>query len=175
MKKSRSYIDIIMNPTRSRIIQYLCAHKQATTGDIAMKLKDISKATLYRHINVLEKNRLLLVTEEHKIRGTVENVYTLNEELINRTGNPQNSKTNVWNLMMNIYRDFDVYFDRNDTKPIEDRIFFNSQTLNLTDKDFDNLTVELQEVINRYSNKEVDKHARNRRLTVISSPGNKKF
>lgn len=175
MKKSRSYIDIIMNPTRSRIIQYLVTHRQATASDIALRLNDISKATLYRHINVLEKNRILLVAEEHKIRGTVEKVYILNEDLINHTGNPQNSKTNVWNLLMNLYRDFDVYFDKSNTRPIDDRIFINSQTLSLSDKDYDGLITELQEVVSRYGTREQDKHARRRRLTIISSPGNKKF
>lgn len=175
MKRSKSYIDIIMNPTRNRIIQYLVTHKQATTSEIAVQLRDVSKATLYRHISILEKNRVLLVIEEHKIRGTIEKVYTLNQELINRTGNAINAKTNIWNMALNLYRDFDVYFSKPDAKPIADRILFDSVSLTLSDEEFDSLMAEVQDIIDRYSDIAPVKQSRNRKLTIISSPGNKKF
>lgn len=175
MKRVKSYIDIIMNPTGNRIIQYLVSHTQSTTSEIAVQLKDVSKATLYRHISILEKNKVLLVIEEHKIRGTTEKVYTLNQDLINRTGDAINAKTNIWNLALNLYKDFDVYFSKPDAKPIADRIFFDSVSLSLSDGEFDRLTAEMQDVIERYRAIAPAKHSRSRKLTIISSPGNKKF
>jgi DNA-binding transcriptional ArsR family regulator len=173
MKKS--YIDLVMNPTRSRIIQYLVTHKQATTSEISMQLKDVSKATLYRNISTLEKNRVLYVIEEHKIRGTVEKVYTLNQEMLSGTGNTSDAKTNAWNFLLSLYRDFDAYFDKSEAKPISDRIFFNTLSLSLSNEDFDSFMSELQGMIERYNSLPTGKNSKARKLTVISSPGMKRF
>lgn len=143
MKRSKSHMDIIMNPTRNRIIQYLISHGQATTSEIALKLSDIPKATLYRHMNVLVKNKILLVVEEHKIRGTVESVYTLNRAMMNGTGDS-------W-------------------------IFFDTVSLNLSDEEYDAMIAEMRALVERFRGESSAKHKKDRKLTIISSPGNKKF
>ncbi len=173
MKKS--YIDLVMNPTRGRIIQYLVTHKQATTSEISLQLKDVSKATLYRNISTLEKNRVLYVIEEHKIRGTVEKVYTLNQEMLSASGNTSDAKTNAWNILMSLYRDFDSYFDKKEAKPITDRIFFNTISLNLSNEAFDSFMAELQDMVERYNSIPSSKTSKARKLTVISSPGMRKL
>ena len=45
--------EILSNPTRMRIIQYLAGHKEGTAKDLAAYMPDVPRRTLYRHINLL--------------------------------------------------------------------------------------------------------------------------
>ncbi|MEG0692803.1 MAG: helix-turn-helix domain-containing protein, partial [Oscillospiraceae bacterium] len=71
---------IVLNPVRLRIIQFLAIHNNSTVFQISNKISDIPKTTLYRHINILEQNNIIKVVSENRIRGTVEKVYSLNNE-----------------------------------------------------------------------------------------------
>ena len=71
---------IVMNPVRIRIAQYLILHEQGTTAQIGEELSDVPKASLYRHMKMLEDAGLIQVVQENKKRGTVEKVYKLNQE-----------------------------------------------------------------------------------------------
>jgi hypothetical protein len=85
------------------------------------------------------------------------------------------ARMNTWNFLLGLYRDFDAYFDKSGVKPISDRIFFNTLSLNLTNEEFDSFMSELQGIIERYNSIPPDKASKARRLTVISSPGMKKL
>ena len=71
---------IVMNPVRMRIAQYLLLHEHGTTVQIGEELSDVPKASLYRHMRILEDAGLIQVVQENKKRGTVEKVYKLNQE-----------------------------------------------------------------------------------------------
>ena len=50
---SRDFADVIMNPVRQRIAQYLILHRTGTVSEIAAALSDVPRPSLYRHMNVL--------------------------------------------------------------------------------------------------------------------------
>ena len=68
----------LSNPTVGRIMQYLFDGKELTTKDIAEYLSDVPVPTIYRHINYLIKNNIVVVKEERKIRGSRERILTPN-------------------------------------------------------------------------------------------------
>jgi DNA-binding transcriptional ArsR family regulator len=69
---------LILHPVRLRIILAL-VEQEMTAGELGAQLTDVSRASLYRHLNTLTENGLLVITEEHRVRNTLERVYTLAE------------------------------------------------------------------------------------------------
>ena len=61
---------IVMNPVRIRIAQYLILHEQGTTAQIGEELSDVPKASLYRHMKMLEDAGLIQVVQENSAAHT---------------------------------------------------------------------------------------------------------
>ena len=70
--------EVVMNPARQRIFQYLLVHDTATVK----ALPDIPAASLYRHVKILMEHGVLQVVEERRVRGTVESVYRLDRDAL---------------------------------------------------------------------------------------------
>ena len=74
--------DVIMNPVRQRIFQYLLVHETCTVKDLRRALPDIPSASLYRHMKLLTDSAVLTVAGENRVRGTVESIYRLNRSAL---------------------------------------------------------------------------------------------
>lgn len=70
----------LLHPVRLRVVQALLGGRALTTNQIADELPDVPKPTLYRHIAALTEARILVISSERPIRGTVERTYRLDEE-----------------------------------------------------------------------------------------------
>lgn len=46
--------EVVMNPVRQRIYQYLLIHEKGTVKEIKKGLPDISGASLYSHIRIIK-------------------------------------------------------------------------------------------------------------------------
>ena len=71
--------DILSNPTRIRIMQYLGVHRESTTKEIAAYMPDVPRRTLYRHINFLVEIGVIKVKETRQVRGGEERVLIDNQ------------------------------------------------------------------------------------------------
>lgn len=74
--------EIVMNPVRQRIFQYLLLHETGTVKEIRKALPDVPGASLYRHMKLLTESGILTVVGENRIRGTVESIYSLNKSAL---------------------------------------------------------------------------------------------
>ena len=74
--------EIVMNPVRQRIFQYLLIHETGTVKEIRKVLPVVPGASLYRHMKILTERNILTVVSENRIRGTVESVYQLNKSAL---------------------------------------------------------------------------------------------
>lgn len=177
MKKNEKNTDvaqIIMNPIRMRIVQYLLLHEYGTTTQMKEELQDIPIASLYRHIKILEENNLILVVKENKIRGTVEKVYQLNKE------NPMGEEVSVNQIMnlvngclLEIMHEFNQYLGKKDLDKLDlqkEMIFLSSCTLLLTDDEFLEFQQKMGELFNQYIYNKQEKNRKARHITFISSP-----
>ena len=115
---------IVMNPVRIRIAQYLILHEQGTTAQIGEELSDVPKASLYRHMKMLEDAGLIQVVQENKKRGTVEKVYKLNQE--NPMGGREPGKEEIAQLIhsscysilrLNVFNLYNILIFVNNTLP----------------------------------------------------------
>ena len=101
-------VEIVMNPARQRIFQYLLVNETGTVKEMRKALPDIPSASLYRHVKILLDNGILTVVEENRIRGTVESVYKLNKKTLE-----QNDSTglSVQASLLRLCGAFAKYFD----------------------------------------------------------------
>jgi DNA-binding transcriptional ArsR family regulator len=163
---------VLMNPIRSRIIQYLSIHKEATVGILSEHISDVPRTTLYRHINILEKSDLIKVISEKKIRGSLEKTYVLNIETYSKENTVENATRNAFGFLMKIYADFDRYFSGNQKKPISEieQIFLGNVSLLLSDEEFKVFMNEMNQVFGKYISNVQDGSRKQRSISIISSP-----
>lgn len=164
----KTNIDVILNPVRVRIIQAFSLKKSITATELYEMIHDVSRTTLYRHINVLLANHILSVQSEKKIRGSVERTFILNHEELSKFNSPENASKNALDFLTYKYTMFQKYFEGNHVDPVKDKIFLGESVLMLSDEEFDQFTKELWELFDKHSFEYSDgRKARN--ISVISS------
>lgn len=72
---TRPASDLMFHPVRIRILVLLNQHGTATTAQLAEWLPNVTRRTLYRHLNELLEGGLIRVAKRERIRGTVERSY----------------------------------------------------------------------------------------------------
>lgn len=159
--------EIVMNPVRQRIFQYLLVHETGTVKDIRKALPDIPSASLYRHMKILTDNAVLTVVGENRIRGTVESIYQLNKsalEIDDADG------AGVQMALLSICASFAKYFAGGHADPRKDMLMLTTCTLTLTDEDFMSFLSEINRLALKYMDIEVRKGSKTRQVTLISAP-----
>lgn len=159
--------EVIMNPIRQRIFQYVLMHERATVKEIRAALPDVPVASLYRHMHVLREYAVLSVAEERRVRGTVENVYQLNRsalELDDKDG------STVQTLLLGICASFARYFSGENADPRRDMLTLTTCTLMLTDDEFLRFLSEVHQIAMKYMHMQADAGAKARQVTLISAP-----
>lgn len=159
--------EVIMNPVRQRIIQYLMVHDKGTVKEIKSKLSDIPTPSLYRHVKILAENSVIVVAEENRIRGTIESVYQLNP---NALVVEDEDGMAVQVSLTSICTAFAKYFASGHANPRKDMFMLTSCTLMLTDDEFGTFLKEINELAMKYISKEPTEGCRPRQVTLISSP-----
>lgn len=159
--------DILSNPTRMRIVQHLQMNKESTTRQIAEDLEDIPAPTIYRHINLLLKEDVLVIKEERKVRGTTERLLALNEGLWSSRGSSDISDL-AYQFLMSIYGSFREYGSESGRDPVADRLCLRTCMIRLSDEKFDRFLGEYSELLGRYLESEDGDKLRS--ISIISSP-----
>lgn len=88
--------EIVMNPVRQRIFQYLLLHETGTVKEIRKALPDVPGASLYRHMKLLTESGILTVVGENRIRGTVESIYSLKKAPWRSTTTARRCRRRFW-------------------------------------------------------------------------------
>jgi DNA-binding transcriptional ArsR family regulator len=73
-------LELLAHPVRLRIMHAMRGGRLLTTSELAARLPDVSKATVYRHVELLAGNGILEVAGEQRVRGAVERSYRLSQE-----------------------------------------------------------------------------------------------
>lgn len=159
--------EIVMNPVRQRIFQYLLVHETGTVKDIRKALTDIPSASLYRHMKILTDNAVLTVVGENRIRGTVESIYQLNKSALEIN---DADGAGVQMALLSICASFAKYFAGGHADPRKDMLMLTTCTLKLTDEDFMSFLSEINRLALKYMDIEVRKGSKTRQITLISAP-----
>ena len=159
--------EIVMNPVRQRIFQYLLVHETATVKEIRTALPDVPSASLYRHMKILTESSILIVVGENRIRGTVESIYQLNKsalEIDDADG------AAVQTALLGICASFAKYFSSGHAEPKRDMLLMTTCTLTLNDQEFMDFLSEINQVALKYMDVPVKEGSKQRQITLISAP-----
>ena len=166
----KKYVDVIMNPVRQRILQYLAVHKTGTPGELKASLTDVPQASLYRHLRCLADAGMVSVISKKSVRGALEKTYAISEK-------PPEVPTentdigNVINLaLVGLQASFAGYFADEKSDPMRDMLTLCTSTLMLSDSEFEKLLRSIGELVNGCLDSEPDDKRKPRHLTIISSP-----
>ena len=159
--------ELVMNPVRQRIFQYLLLHETGTVKDFRKAMPDVPSASLYRHVRLLAEHAVLTVAGENRIRGTVENVYRLNRsalEIDDADG------AGVQAALLGICASFAKYFAGGGADPRRDMLLMTTCTLTLTDGEFMDFLSEINRVALKYMEVRAAPGSKTRQITLISAP-----
>lgn len=158
--------EIVMNPVRQRIFQYLLLHETGTVKEIRKALPDVPGASLYRHMKLLTESGILTVVGENRIRGTVESIYSLNRSALEI----DDDGTAVQTALLGLSASFARYFSGGGADPRRDMLLMTTCTLTLTDEEFTGFLTEINQTALKYMDIGVKEGSRQRQITLISSP-----
>lgn len=159
--------EIVMNPVRQRIFQYLLVHETGTVKEIRKALPDVPSASLYRHMKILTEHGILTVIGENRIRGTVESIYQLNKsalEIEDANGSA------VQSALLGICASFAKYFSGDSPDPKKDMLLMTTCTLTLNDTEFMDFLTEINQVTVKYMDIPIKDGSKTRQITLISAP-----
>jgi DNA-binding transcriptional ArsR family regulator len=73
-------LELLGHPVRLRIVHAMRGGRTLTTTELCARLPDVSKAMVYRHVDLLAEGGILEVAEERRVRGAVERHYRLRQD-----------------------------------------------------------------------------------------------
>lgn len=165
----KNMMEIIMNPVRQRICQYLILHQAGTANEMKQEWNDIPVASLYRHIRILLDAGCTEVQSERKIRGTIEKTYVLAANPIGEPGQGD-IESLIQSGLLSIMGSFQKYFAAEAADPQRDLLSLGTSTLLLTDEEFMELMQKIGSALNEVLSRQPGEGRKQRRLTIISSP-----
>lgn len=174
MNKSKA--DLLLHPTRMRIIQTLLTQKEVTATVLAEFLPDISQATLYRQLNILLKGNMIYIVAESQKRGTLEKTYSLIDQMDNLTSQEIEalSKDDHMKFFMtftaHLLRDFENYLEQGEIDLMKDGVSYRQASLFLSDTEFMELGQEMGSLISRYLDNKPNGGRRMRKFSTIVIP-----
>lgn len=170
------YAEVLSNPVRMRIMQYMAINNEATTKEIAEYLTDIPRRTLYRHINYLIEGKAVLVKEERKVRGGTERLLVDNQKrFVSNLG----LSDATYQYLMDIYNKFCLYEKKHGEKTGEDfdkdLLAFGTSTFYLDDDEMKSMMKEIYEIGIKYERNHKEKYEEKgtgklRSCSFISAP-----
>jgi DNA-binding transcriptional ArsR family regulator len=167
--------DLILHPVRLRILQAFIGDRHLSARQVCEMLPDVPQATLYRHFHKLAQAGILTVAEERPIRGTVEKIYSLQEqntellpedlEALSREDHQRYFTTFIATLLT----DFEQYLQREEIDIR--RVGYRQVALYLSNEEFDQLTQALNEALTPFLKKKPSKRRKRFLLSSIFMPG----
>lgn len=170
--------ELVIHPVRLRILQCLEGGPQ-TTQEIAERLDDVPKSSLYRHMKLLLDSEFVSVAEARLVQGIQEKVYQLNRPA--RLGPEDIAGISVddhlryfTTYLMVLLRGFSGYLE-SATEPdfVKDRAGYSDVSFWATPEELDELSKALNKVLLPLMKNERDEQRRRHKVAVITFPENR--
>ena len=146
-------LELLAHPLRLRIVHAMGGGRLLTTAQLCARIPEASKATVYRHIDLLVSGGILEVAEEHRVRGAVERHYRLRQEraVISpeqvRSLTPEDHRQAFAIAMTALLAEFNAYLDREGANPAADSVSYRQGTLWLRPDELAELIKEMLTVL----------------------------
>ncbi|TCC17522.1 helix-turn-helix domain-containing protein [Kribbella speibonae] len=146
-------LELLGHPVRLRIVHALRGGRGLTTAELGERIADVSKATLYRHVELLAEGGILEVAEERRVRGAVERRFRLRvasasitpEQLEQLT--VEDHRRGFAAAMAALVAEFNAYVERDGADPIADLVGYRQHGIWLTEAELHQLIEGLRAAI----------------------------
>ena len=159
--------DILSNPVRLRIVQYIQINGASTTKQLSDNMDDVPAPTIYRHVNALLVEGILKVKEERKIRGASERTLTIDEDVW-ASKMPEVFADVAYLFLMSLYGNFREYSARGGCDPLADMLSLRTIILRLSDERFAQFFQDYRQLLEKYQG--LEDGGRQRSISIISAP-----
>ncbi|MFF1822295.1 helix-turn-helix domain-containing protein [Kribbella sp. NPDC058245] len=121
-------LELLGHPVRLRIVHALRGGRLLTTAELGERIADVSKATLYRHVDLLLDGGILEVAEERRVRGATERRYRLRADRASITPEQaaqvslEDHRQGFVAAAAVLIAEFNAYLDRQGVDPVRDLV-----------------------------------------------------
>jgi DNA-binding transcriptional ArsR family regulator len=146
-------LELLVHPVRLRIVHAMSGGRTMTTTQLCARMPDVSKATMYRHVDVLAGAGVLEVEDEQRVRGAVERRYRLRRDraVIDAqtaaAASPDDYRRAFAVAVAALLGEFDAYLDRDGADPAADLVGFRQHALWLSRDELTALIEDLRAAI----------------------------
>ncbi|MFC5181247.1 helix-turn-helix domain-containing protein [Actinomadura harenae] len=146
-------LDLFAHPVRLRIVHALRGGRVLPTSRLAELITDVSKATVYRHVDVLAAAGVLEVAGERRVRGAVERRYRLGRDRASvdpaeaAALSPDDHRAAFTAALAALAAEFDAYLDRDDSDPSSDPLGYRQHAVWLNPGELTALLADLRAAI----------------------------
>ncbi|MCX4967163.1 helix-turn-helix domain-containing protein [Streptomyces sp. NBC_00654] len=120
--------ELLAHPVRLRVVHAMRGGRELTTADLCDRIRDVSKATVYRHVDLLAAGGVLEVALERRVRGAVERRYRLRRDHTGINTDTANSlslddhRSAFAAALAVLTAEFTAYLDRDTADPVADLV-----------------------------------------------------
>ena len=146
-------VELVAHPVRLRIIHAMRGGRTLTTSELCVLLPGVSKATVYRHIDVLAAAGILEVAGEQRVRGAVERRYRLRQDQASvspetfKSASREDHRRAFAAAMAALLAEFNAYLDHDDADPPADQVGYQQRGVWLTGGELLGLITGLRQAI----------------------------
>lgn len=146
-------LELFAHPVRLRIVHALQGGRLLTTNQLRDRIPEASKATVYRHVELLAEGGILEVAGEQRVRGATERTYRLRQPLMPIDVNTIRSLTlddhreAFAAAMAALLAEFNAYLERGQADPAEDMVGYRQHAVWMSEEERDRLIAGMREAI----------------------------
>ncbi|MEZ0107983.1 DNA-binding transcriptional ArsR family regulator [Catenulispora sp. EB89] len=146
-------LKLLAHPVRLRVIHALRGGRVLTAGRLGERVGDVSKATLYRHLELLTEAGVLEIAEERRVRGAVERHYRLRGERAGIDGaqaaelTKDDHRVGFAAATAALQAEFAAYLERQDSDPAADLVGYRQHAVWLSREELETLISALRTAI----------------------------
>lgn len=142
-------LKLLAHPVRLRIVHALRGGRALTAGHLCARLGDVSKATVYRHLDALAEGGVIEVADERRVRGAVERSYRLRHKRAS-IGAEATAGLTVDDHRIGfaaataaLQAEFETYLRRSRADPAADLVGYRQHAVWLSREELETLIIEL--------------------------------
>ncbi|MBE1495516.1 DNA-binding transcriptional ArsR family regulator [Amycolatopsis lexingtonensis] len=146
-------LELLAHPVRLRIVHAMRGGRTHTTAQLCALLPDVSKAMVYRHVDLLASGGILRVAEERRVRGAVERHYELRPERASIDPDtaaglsPEDHRRGFAVAVAALVAEFNAYLDRENADPATDPVGYRQHAIWLNREELIAMNDELRAAI----------------------------
>ncbi|MFG1798016.1 helix-turn-helix domain-containing protein [Nocardia sp. NPDC049149] len=146
-------LELLAHPVRLRIVHAMRGGRVLTTAQLCDRLPDTSKATVYRHVELLTAGGVLEVAEEQRVRGALERHYRLRQDRASIDAEtavamtPDDHRRVFATAMATLIAEYNAYLDRDTADPARDLVGYRQHAIWLSDSEIQELIAGMRAAI----------------------------